>query len=59
MPYVGFEPAIPASKPAKTVHVLDRSATMTGAPAALHLVKEPRYALDRRLGDLQSRPGRS
>jgi hypothetical protein len=27
---VGFEPTIPASERAKTVHVLDRSATVTG-----------------------------
>jgi hypothetical protein len=30
MPGVGFEPTISASKRAKTVHVLDRSATVTG-----------------------------
>jgi hypothetical protein len=30
MPFVGFEPTIPASERAKTVHVLDRSATVTG-----------------------------
>jgi hypothetical protein len=30
MPYVGFEPTIPASERAKTVHALDRSATVTG-----------------------------
>jgi hypothetical protein len=30
MPCVGFEPTIPASGGAKTVHVLDRSATVTG-----------------------------
>jgi hypothetical protein len=29
MPWVGFEPMIPASKQAKTVHALDRSATVT------------------------------
>jgi hypothetical protein len=29
MPYVIFEPTIPASEQAKTVHALDRSATMT------------------------------
>jgi hypothetical protein len=27
---VWFEPTIPASEPAKTVHALDRSATVTG-----------------------------
>jgi hypothetical protein len=30
MPWVGFEPTIPASERAKTVHVLDRAATVTG-----------------------------
>jgi hypothetical protein len=30
MPRVGFEPAIPASERAKTVHALDHSATATG-----------------------------
>jgi hypothetical protein len=30
MPCVGFEPMIPASERAKTVRVLDRSATVTG-----------------------------
>jgi hypothetical protein len=30
MPYVGFEPTIQASKRAKTVYALDRSATVTG-----------------------------
>jgi hypothetical protein len=30
MPYMGFEPTTPASERAKTVHALDRSATVTG-----------------------------
>jgi hypothetical protein len=30
MPRVGFEPTIPASKRATTVHAFDNSATMTG-----------------------------
>jgi hypothetical protein len=30
MPCVGFEPTIPASERAKTLHALDRSATVTG-----------------------------
>jgi hypothetical protein len=30
MPWVGFEPTIPASEQAKTVHALDHSATVTG-----------------------------
>jgi hypothetical protein len=31
MPWVGFEPAIPAFERVKTVHALDRSATVTGS----------------------------
>jgi hypothetical protein len=31
MPFVGFEPTIPASERAKTVHALNRSATVTGS----------------------------
>jgi hypothetical protein len=30
MPWVEFEPTVPASERAKTVHALDRSATVTG-----------------------------
>jgi hypothetical protein len=30
MPWVGFEPTIPASERAKTVRALDRSVTVTG-----------------------------
>jgi hypothetical protein len=30
MPCMGFEPTIPGSERAKTVHALDRSDTMTG-----------------------------
>jgi hypothetical protein len=30
MPWLGFEPTIPTSEPAKTVQALDRSATVTG-----------------------------
>jgi hypothetical protein len=30
MPWVGFEPTIPASEREKTVHALDRAATVTG-----------------------------
>jgi hypothetical protein len=30
MPWVGFKPAVPASERARTVHVLDRAATVTG-----------------------------
>jgi hypothetical protein len=31
MPWVGFEPTIPASERAKTVHALDRAATVIGS----------------------------
>jgi hypothetical protein len=30
MPWVGFEPTIPASERAKRIHALDRSGTVTG-----------------------------
>jgi hypothetical protein len=30
MPWVGFKPTIPVSERAKTVHILDRSATVIG-----------------------------
>jgi hypothetical protein len=30
MPWVEFEPTVPASKRAETVHALDHSATVTG-----------------------------
>jgi hypothetical protein len=33
MPWVGFEPTIPAFERAKTVHVLDRAATVFGVIA--------------------------
>jgi hypothetical protein len=32
MPWVGFEPTIPASERAKTVHALDRAVTVTDPP---------------------------
>jgi hypothetical protein len=35
MPCVVYEPTIPASERAKTVHVLDRSATVTGGNIVL------------------------
>jgi hypothetical protein len=31
MPLVGFKPTVPACERAKTVHALDRSATVTGS----------------------------
>jgi hypothetical protein len=37
---VGLEPTIPASELAKTVHALDRSATVTGTLATLGLKME-------------------
>jgi hypothetical protein len=37
MPRVGFEPTIPASKRAKTVHALDNSATVTGQSVRLYV----------------------
>jgi hypothetical protein len=36
MPSVRFEPTIMASERAKTVHALDRSATVTGSILILH-----------------------
>jgi hypothetical protein len=33
MPRVGFEPTIPAFEQAKTVHALDRAATVIGTAA--------------------------
>jgi hypothetical protein len=39
MPWVGFEPTIPAPKRAKTVHGLDRAATMTEPLRIKALVK--------------------
>jgi hypothetical protein len=37
MPCVGFEPTIPASERADTVHALDRSATVTGFALLLYI----------------------
>jgi hypothetical protein len=34
MPWMGLEPTIPGSERAKTVHALDRSATVTGTPVS-------------------------
>jgi hypothetical protein len=39
MPRVGFEPTIPMFKRAKTVHALDRAATVFGFLVHLLLVK--------------------
>jgi hypothetical protein len=43
MPFVGFEPMIPASERAKTVHALDRSATVTGRPLLVPQLKRSNY----------------
>jgi FAD synthase len=37
MTYVGFEPTIPASERAKTVHALDREATVTGQGSKIRM----------------------
>jgi hypothetical protein len=42
MPCMGFEPTIPTSKRAKTVHALDRSATVT---VNVYLNIESNYSL--------------
>jgi hypothetical protein len=41
MPWVGFETTIPASERAKTVHALDRSATVTGGCSTIATTKYP------------------
>jgi hypothetical protein len=38
MPLVGFEPTIADYERAKTVHVLDRSATVTGRTSLLSVI---------------------
>jgi hypothetical protein len=38
MPWVGFEPVIPTSEPAKTGHALDLSATVTGNVKDYHFI---------------------
>jgi hypothetical protein len=37
IPWVGFEPTIPASERAKTIHALDHSVTVTGKKVKLYL----------------------
>jgi hypothetical protein len=39
MPCVGFEPTITASERAKTVHALDRAATVTGSNLVHHAIQ--------------------
>jgi hypothetical protein len=45
MPLVGFEPTIPAFERAKTVHVLDRAATLIGIHCSYNLQQsnKPNY----------------
>jgi hypothetical protein len=45
MPRVGFEPMVPASARAKTVHALDRSAAVTGVTLLLlyFIFRRPYY----------------
>jgi hypothetical protein len=40
MPWVGFEPMIPASERAKAVHALDRSARVTGPEDYISIIKD-------------------
>jgi hypothetical protein len=52
---VGFEATIPASERAKTIHVLDRAATVTGI-VRMYSTKFPYTAFtDRSLPSLMSR----
>jgi hypothetical protein len=41
MPWLGFEPTIPASERAKTVHALDRTAAVNGVIHAGYLETLP------------------
>jgi hypothetical protein len=43
---VGLEPTIPASERAKTVHGLDRSATVTGIPNVYFFDNKTEYEWD-------------
>jgi hypothetical protein len=53
MPCVKFEPTIPASERAKTVHALDRSATVTGSGTSyLSLFSTQNRNPYRHIGDL-------
>jgi hypothetical protein len=45
MPWVGFEPTIPASEWAKTVHALGCAATMTGLPNIVRVMKSSLISL--------------
>jgi hypothetical protein len=48
MPSVGLEPTIPAFERAKTVHALDRAATVIGMTAKYRLLKEKPYEADQK-----------
>jgi hypothetical protein len=58
MPWVGFEPTIPASELAKTVHASERSATVTGCLLHINLHKcikiELYSSISRRIVNLRS-----
>jgi hypothetical protein len=45
MPCVGFELTIPASERAKTVHALDRSATVTGVQKLGSIINKKLYSV--------------
>jgi hypothetical protein len=45
MPCVGFEPTIPASEQAKTLHAIDLSATVTGISTLRTLLNSPNLFL--------------
>jgi hypothetical protein len=40
MPYEGFEPTIPASERAKTVHTLDRATTVAGVQQVVQSITD-------------------
>jgi hypothetical protein len=44
MPLVGFEPTIPAFERAKTVHALDRAATVIGEMGSVEGLSHKYYA---------------
>jgi hypothetical protein len=56
MPEVGFQPTTTASKEAKTVHALDRSATVTGVDELTGNFVEP-LIVDQRHGKGKGKVG--
>jgi hypothetical protein len=58
MPWVGFEHTIPASERAKTVHTLDRSATVTGSVKELLLRNPKKWKPDSLIHDGRDNSGR-